>query len=52
MIKAKYYGKRIKRFVYKTFKSKASMLRAKRGLKTRGIILTAVKTKRRKSYAR
>lgn len=52
MIKAKYYGKQIKRFVYKTFKSKQSMLRAKRGLKTKGISLIQVKSKRRKRYAK
>ena len=47
MIKARYYGKSIGRFVYKTFKSKASMLRAKRGLKQRGCILKPLPTKRR-----
>ena len=50
MIKARYYGKEIGRYVYKTFKSKASMLRAKRGLKKRGCILKP--TAKWKRYAK
>ena len=39
-MRARYYGKRIRKWVYKTFKSRASMLRARRALyKKRGIIL-------------
>ncbi len=50
MIKARYYGKRIGDFVYKTFKSRASMLRAKEGLKKkRGIVLKQYKRNLNKS---
>ena len=59
MIKARYYGKRIGRYVYKTFKSNASMMRAKRGLKRVGCSLNPIKVynsypkkRKRKSYAK
>ena len=51
-MRARYYGKRIKRWVYKTFKSRASMKRAQRGLKQRGIKLQPLPRKRNMRFAR
>jgi len=52
MIKARYYGKRIESWVYKTFKSRASMMRAKRGLAKRGIKLNPLPRRRKFKFAR
>ena len=52
-MRARYWGKNIKKWVYKTFKSRASMNRAKQGLKNRkGIKLKPLPRKRKIRFAR
>jgi len=51
-MRARYYGKKIKRWVYKTFKSRASMMRAKRGLARRGIKLNPLPRRKKIRFAR
>ena len=53
MIRARYYGKRARRFIYKIFKSRASFNRARRGLAKRRIRLKQTRTpyfRRRRIY--
>lgn len=51
-MRARYYGKKIKRYVYKTYKSMASFNRSKRGLAEIGIKLQPLKRKRKIRFAR
>ena len=51
-MRARYYGKRIRRWVYKTFRSRASMKRAQRGLRKKGIYLAPLPRRRKIRFSR
>lgn len=51
-MRARYYGKRIKRWVYKNYKSMASFRRSQRGLRKRGIKLSPLPRRRKIRFAR
>lgn len=51
-MKARYYGKIAKRYIYKTYKSMASFRRSQRGLRKRGIYLQPLPRKRKIRFAR
>ena len=51
-MRARYYGKKIRKWVYKKFNSRASMMRAKRGLAKKGIKLKPLPRRRKIRFAR
>jgi len=51
-MKARYYGKKARRYIYKVYRSMASFRRSQRGLRKRGIYLRPLPRKRRIRFAR
>ena len=51
-MRARYYGKKIRRWVYKNFKNRTSMMRAKKGLAKRGINLQPLPRRHKIRFAR